>query len=117
MRGRAVICLVLFAALSACESLAQRNPSRSFFGRGYATDPIDYAAGRGRVPSWPLDPEVPRDCFMFARVKYRSWTQRRSFTWYTDYRDSDLNLSYRLHELTAIRADPEGIYVEITDPR
>ena len=64
-----------------------------------------------------MDKEVRKDCFTFARLRYRSWTQRRSFNWYTDYRDSDLNFSFRLHELTAMRVDPEGTYVEITDKR
>jgi hypothetical protein len=120
MSARGFIYLLLLCALASVESFAQRNPSRgrSFFGGGgYATDPIDYARGRGRVPPWALDSDLPRDCFTFARVKYRSWTQRRSFTWYTDYRDSDLNLSFRLHQLTAMRVEPEGTYFEITDPR
>lgn len=116
MKARTIV-LVLMLALSAVEAHAQRNPRRAFWGRGYATDPIDYAAGRGRIPPWDLDAELPRDCFTFARVKYRSWTQSRSYTWYTDYRDSDLNLSFRLHQLTAMRVDSEGTYVEITDPR
>ncbi|HUS37611.1 MAG TPA: DUF4159 domain-containing protein [Verrucomicrobiae bacterium] len=111
--------IVVFVFVLAVDARAQRSGRRGFFGGGggYATDPIDYAEGRGRVPPWQLDPDVPRDCFTFARIKYRSWTQRRSFTWYTDYRDSDLNLSFRLHQLTAMRVEPEGTYFEITDPR
>lgn len=93
-------------------AFAQRRGS---WGRGYSTDPVD--VGRGKIPSWPMDLEVPRDCFTFARVRYRSWTQQGSMNWYTDYRDSDLNFSFRLHELTAMRVDPEGTYVEITDKR
>jgi hypothetical protein len=117
MKAR-VLFFFLLIALAGPESLAQRNAARRFFGGGgYATDPIDYAEGRGRVPPWALDAELPRDCFTFARIKYRSWTQRRSFTWYTDYRDSDLNLSFRLQQLTAMRVEPEGTYFEITDPR
>lgn len=118
MKRRWIITLVFLFALCAMEARAQRSPRRSFFSGGaYATDPIDYAEGRGRVPPWELDHDLPRDCFTFARIKYRSWTQRRSFTWYTDYRDSDLNLSFRLHQLTAMRVEPEGTYFEITDPR
>lgn len=118
MKTRWFLITILLIALGAIEARAQRSPRRGFFGGGgYATDPIDYAEGRGRVPPWQLDPDLPRDCFTFARIKYRSWTQRRSYTWYTDYRDSDLNLSFRLHQLTAMRVEPEGTYFEITDPR
>ena len=114
LRGFIFIVALCGWTIDAC---AQRNPGRSIWGRGYATDPIDYAEGRGRVPPRAVDADLPRDCFTFARVKYRSWTQRRSYTWYTDYRDSDLNLSFRLHQLTAMRVEPEGTYFEITDPR
>jgi hypothetical protein len=110
-------CLILITLLSlAPEANAQwRARLSAMWGHGYSTDPFDY--GRGNVPQWPMDTEVPKDAFVFARIRYRSWTQRRSFNWYTDYRDSDLNLSFRLHELTSMRVDPEGTYVEITDPR
>jgi hypothetical protein len=118
MKLRWLIIAGFVFALVAPDTHAQRSGRRGFFGGGgYATDPIDYAEGRGRVPPWQLDPDLPRDCFTFARIKYRSWTQRRSYTWYTDYRDSDLNLSFRLHQLTAMRVEPEGTYFEITDPR
>jgi hypothetical protein len=111
------IALILFILLTlASEANAQwRDRLSAMWGRGYATDPQDY--GRGNIPQWPMDSEVPKDTFVFARLKYRSWTQRRSLNWYTDYRDSDLNMSFRLHELTAMRVDPEGTYVEITDKR
>src|SRR5687768_16221180 len=100
---RALILVLILCGFTLEAHAQRRSPGRSFWGRGYATDPIDYAAGRGRIPPWELDADVPRDCFTFARVKYRSWTQQRSYTWYTDYRDSDLNLSFRLHQLTAMR--------------
>lgn len=112
----AFILIFLFAG----DAFAQRRMDRvrsMFGGRGYADDPFEYGEGRKSVPMWEVEPETPKDCFMFARIKYRSWTQQRSWNWYTDYRDSDLNLSFRLHQLTAMKVDPEGTYVEITDPR
>ena len=117
MSVRAILIIFFAVVLGSVEAQAQRRFMSGVWGRGYATDPYDYGGDRGRVPTWPLDSDLPLDCFTFARVKYRSWTQNRSYNWYTDYRDSDLNLSYRLNELTAIKADPEGTYVEITDPR
>lgn len=72
---------------------------------------------RGGVPVWETDPKFKSDLFTFARVKYSShdggW--RRGGNWLTDYPDSDLNFSYRLHELTSLEVDPHGKIVELTD--
>jgi hypothetical protein len=80
---------------------------------GAGIGPVD----RGDVPTWAADEKFPRDLFTFARLRYDSTgRERTSFAWWTDYPDADLNLSYRLHELTAWRVNPEPIVVEITDP-
>ena len=39
----------------------------------------------------------------------------RSGNWATDYPASDLNFSYRLHELTSLETDPNGKVLELTD--
>jgi hypothetical protein len=36
--------------------------------------------------------------------------------WATDWPDADLNLSYRLQQMTSIKTDPNGKVIEITDP-
>jgi hypothetical protein len=36
--------------------------------------------------------------------------------WINDYPDSDLNLSYRLQQLTSLLADPDGRVLKLTDP-
>ncbi|MBI3413831.1 MAG: DUF4159 domain-containing protein [Verrucomicrobia bacterium] len=76
--------------------------------------PID----RGNVPVWPLDKQCPRDVFTFARIKYTSsQRERSSYAWWTDFPDADLNLSFRLQELTALKVNPEPTVVELLDPR
>lgn len=35
---------------------------------------------------------------------------------YTDWPDSDLNFSYRLHQLTSMQVDPHGKVIRLTDP-
>jgi hypothetical protein len=40
---------------------------------------------------------------------------RSSYAWWTDFPDADLNLSFRLNQLTAMVVDPDGKVVEITD--
>jgi hypothetical protein len=108
------ISILIFAFLMASESFAQ---SRRFGGFGGGRGGAPFTVDRGNVPMWDRDPFLPHDSFMWARLKYRSWTERRSWTWYTDFPDSDLNMSYRLHQLTAMKVDPEGVIIEITDPR
>lgn len=71
------------------------------------------ATGRGNVPEWHLAPGFEQDAFVFARIKYRSTMDRTSYAWWTDYRDADLNLSYRLQQVTSLKVDPEGRVIEL----
>ena len=71
---------------------------------------------RGGVPDWEVDRNFPGDLFTFVRIKYESYG-RRGGGWATDYRDSDLNFSLRLQQLTSLKVDPEPIVLELTDPR
>jgi hypothetical protein len=94
------------------------------FQRGYRRwggrrqrDPDD----RGGVPLWKNDEADPGDVFTFVRIQ---WSQREEdsgrrrrpgFKWHTDYPDADLNLSYRLQQLTSIKTDPHGKILKLTD--
>ena len=82
-------------------------------GRAQATN------DRGDVPTWELNPLFPHDTFTFVRIKYDSigGYRRRGGGWDTDYRDSDLNFSLRLQQLTSLKVNPEPIVLELTDPR
>lgn len=75
---------------------------------------------RGGVPVWEVDKELSKDVFTFVRLEYSStrygrggWGGQR---WTTDYPDADLNLSYRLQEMTSIKVNPEPIHLPITSP-
>ena len=98
--------LVLLAIVELAVGQARRRGSR----RQVETD-------RYNVPTWDLHPTMPKDVFTFARIRYtsenRGW---RGGGWDIDYRDADLNLSYRLNQMTALKVDPEGIVIELTDP-
>lgn len=82
---------------------------------------------RGGVPDWTKDPEVPRDIFTFVRVRYshvggreRGWGRRGGMgDWTTDWPDADLNFSFRLHEMTSLRVEPdiEDKWLRLEDPR
>ncbi len=76
------------------------------------------ADDRNGVPQWENNQKFPQDVFTFVRVEYDS-TRRgwgRGGKWQTDYPDADLNLSFRLKELTSLEVDPEGKILRLTDP-
>jgi hypothetical protein len=73
---------------------------------------------RGGIPVWDVDKEHPDDVFTFVRVKYPSMGGRRRWgrAWHTDYPASDMNLSFRLQQLTSLKVNPHPKVVELTDP-
>jgi hypothetical protein len=73
--------------------------------------------GRGDVPDWEIDKRFPNDLFTFVRIKYDSLGYGRGGGWDTDYRDSDLNFSLRLQQLTSMKVNPEPIVLQLTDPQ
>ncbi len=75
------------------------------------------------TPTWTNTPGFDGDVFTFARVIFPSDPSRSPFRgrfpnlgWWVDYPDADLNLSWRLQQLTAIRTDPDARVLEFTDP-
>ncbi len=79
--------------------------------RGYGND----------YPTWSVGKELPNDVFTFARIRYNSMSYggrgwgRGNRKWSTDYPDSDMNMSYRLQQLTSLQVNPNGAVVDI-DP-
>ena len=71
------------------------------------------------LPAWTNDPAFAGDTFTFARIIFKS--RRNPGTdglgWVIDYPDADLNLSFRLHELTSMRVNPDGRVLKLTDPQ
>lgn len=106
---------LLIAALSllAGLSLAQRGGVPGQYG-GNRDDP------RNGVPNWEVDQNLPNDVFTFARVKYTSAKSRRRIggteRWSIDWPDAELNLSYRLKEMTSLKVHPDGTVVELDSP-
>ena len=78
------------------------------------SDPND----RNGVPLWEVDQEFKHDVFTFVRIQYSSWSDRGEWgKWRTDFPDADLNLAFRLKELTSLEVDPVGKILQLTDPR
>jgi hypothetical protein len=75
------------------------------------------------TPEWTNPPAFKSDVFTFARVIFQSEPRMRAGTplgrrlgWWVDYPDADLNLSYRLQQMTSIRTDPDARVLKLTDP-
>jgi hypothetical protein len=121
---RYLILILLMVAFVGAGVVFARRYSR----RGYSE--------RRSVPNWTPNREFSHDIFTFVRIRYSSgygggyygggYGRRgrgrgygRGFSggnWATDYPDSDLNFSFRLHQLTSMKVDPEGRVLELTDP-
>jgi len=70
------------------------------------------------TPVWTNAPGFEKDAFTFVRIKYtrgvRGWGSAGH--WETDTPDSDLNLSFRLQQVTSMKVDPNGRILELSDP-
>lgn len=101
--------------------LAQRR-----FGRGWVGEDVRTArevpSNSIGTPNWTNPPAFAKDVFTFVRVRYdpggrgQGWGGGRGAGWGTDLPDSDLNLSFRLQQMTSMRVDPDGRIVRLTDP-
>ncbi len=75
---------------------------------------------RGGAPNWERHPTMPKDTFTFVRLRYDTrfgpgrWGHDM---WTVDWPDADLNFSYRLQEMTSLEVDPDGLQLDLTDPR
>ncbi len=70
------------------------------------------------TPIWTNHPAFDKDVFTFVRLRYTrlryaSWG---AGWWWSDFPDSDLNLSFRLQQATSLKVDPNGRVLNITDP-
>ncbi|MEL7497540.1 MAG: DUF4159 domain-containing protein [Planctomycetota bacterium] len=84
--------------------------------RGSATRFYD----RNGVPEWEKNLDFEHDVFTFVRIQYDSFAGQYGYgprdKWRIDYPDADLNLSYRLKQLTSLEVDPNGKIMRLTDP-
>jgi Domain of unknown function (DUF4159) len=74
------------------------------------------------TPVWENPRGFAADVFTFARLRYDAApspsyasTNRWRGGWTTDFPDADLNLSYRLQQMTSLKVDPDARIVRATD--
>ena len=125
-RRRLAQILALFLVLCALV-MAQRRSRGGFGGGGdggYGGDGVRTArempSHSTGTPVWENPRGFSKDVFTFARIRYSSGYgggfYGRGGSWTTDAPDSDLNLSYRLQQMTSMKVDPDGRFVNLTDP-
>ncbi len=88
--------LLLLAALAysqlAPRRLTQPRKDR-YAGLHYPKDPREFRGWRhhgDQIPVWEVHPELPKDVFTFARLRY---PYRRNLRWQADYPEAELHLS------------------------
>jgi hypothetical protein len=69
------------------------------------------------TPVWTNQPAFEKDVFTFARLRYArlEYAAWGAGHWWSDFPDSDLNLSFRLQQVTSLKVDPGGRVLNITD--
>lgn len=112
---RLLLGLVLLAVAAAAVALAQRRWGWRG-GEGWEIRTArEVPSGSTGTPMWTNAPGFERDALTFARIRYASNGGGRG-GWTTDLPDSDLNLSWRLQQMTSMKVDPEGRVLRLTDP-
>lgn len=73
------------------------------------------------IPEWEVDPDFKNDVFTFARVRYSSidWSRRGGYgswgqgRWAIDYPEAELNLAFRLQQMTSLKVNPDAAVVDL----
>jgi hypothetical protein len=130
MNRRRAMLLVIPVLVAVISGLAVAQYGRRYGGRM----PGEMPADRAGVPNWKIDERFKHDIFTFVRVQYESGggygrmgpqggfgggRRMRGWGggWATDFPDSDLNFSFRLQQLTALKVAPDPICLRLTDPK
>lgn len=107
VRSPWLVWTLVFAITGAAFSYAQRAR------RGQRQEPPR------SVPQWEVAANFQHDVFSFARLRYDSWNDYgggyggRRGGWATDAPEADLNLMFRLQQMTSLKVNPEPTYIDI----
>jgi len=85
-----------------------------------AREVVSHSTG---TPMWTNPKGFEKDVFTFARAIFKvgpnlapGYGRGRRLGWWVDFPDADLNLSYRLQQMTSIRTDPDGRVLKLNSP-
>jgi len=104
---------MLFMLASAV--MAQRWGRNSRFEDAH--NPREIVQHSTETPNWTNASGFEKDVVTFVRIRRDRKPYGSGGTWWTDAPDSDLNFSYRLQQITALKTDPNGLFLRLTDPR
>jgi hypothetical protein len=82
----------------------------------------EIASHSTETANWTNEPGFENDVFTFVRVMYKFGQGPRisrsasHWGWITDFPDSDLNLSFRLQQVTSMKVNPDGRVLRLSDP-
>jgi hypothetical protein len=99
--------------------IAQFGPGRGRRGREIPRTAREIGQHDTETPTWTNPATHARDVFTFTRIVYDRGYGGYGYGrggWTTDMPDSDLNLSWRLQQMTSMKVDPDGRIVRLTDP-
>ncbi len=77
------------------------------------------------TPMWSNPAGFEEDVFTFARAIFKvtpttspvpRFHRGRRIGWWVDFPDADLNMSYRLQQMTSTRVNPDGRVLKLNDP-
>ena len=111
--------LSLTALLLAAGMAFAQWGGRRWGGQEYSQDlrtAREVESGSTGTPTWEYPDAFKKDVFTFARIRYERWGWGRGGGWATDLPDSDLNLSWRLQQMTSMKVDPDARIIRPTDP-
>ncbi len=122
--GRTIACVLIFTGLLAAIAFAQRG--RSFSRSNSRTANSEGRPERNGTLDWELDKDMPKDVFTFVRVKYSTggrsrygygfdYGYGRGGRFLTDYPDADVNLAFRLQQMTSLKVHPDGVILAPTE--
>lgn len=104
---------LLFAVVTVAQGASQQDWTRGNYRGNYGNYRMR-SIDTNLAPMWPENREFRHDVFTFVRVRYTSradvWGQPQ---WSVDFPDSDMNLSYRLKELTSLEVNPVPAIVDL----
>jgi hypothetical protein len=105
---------ILFCLLLAAGAVAQWR------GRGggrfeEARTPREIVQHASDTPTWTNRLGFEHDVFTFVRIRRDRNAYGSGGPWWTDAPDSDLNLSYRLQQMTALKVSPDGLFLRLTE--
>ena len=118
------LAFVVLAALGLAQRRGGWGGESGFSPGGEARTAREIPTHSTGTPMWTNPQGFDKDVFTFTRIRYSDgggggrggYFRRRGGSWATDTPDSDLNLSYRLQQMTALKCSPDGRIIEITDP-